>query len=108
MPYKDPSFTSGDIIRIWCNNLNDKEQLEVFLFFITVYPGLILTNEQLSDIFEIIDEFTSNTLFSLAVKGITAYMKILRMFLHKTCINLIFDSPAKEDIIKCVTKFLNK
>lgn len=38
MPRADRTFTAGDLIRFWCNNLDRGEQIEVFVFFVIVLP----------------------------------------------------------------------
>ncbi len=106
MPRKDQTFTPGDVIRIWCNHLDGEEQNWVFLFFFTVVPGIWLTNDELTAIFEIIEKETSNYLLKFIIKTAIKYMSSIRTILNESWVNMVFSSPIKEEVIACITKRL--
>ena len=104
MAKKDKTFTSGDIVRIWCNHLTAKEQIDIFLFFFFIFPGIALDNETLRDIFDEVKKRIPNFAFKLIMRFSFAYLKVIRRVFNKAMANIIFDSSAREEVIECILK----
>ncbi len=107
MAREDPTFTSGDMVRFWCNNLDKSEQRWVFLFFWTVVPGILLTNEEIEDIFGLLGDVIGGGLSKLAQLGIFIFLKTIRRWLNVTWTELIFANPnMRKEVIKCIDETL--
>lgn len=104
MGREDPTFTSGDIVRIWCNNLDEEEQKWVVIFFITVVPGIFYSNKQVIEVYELITQFVKNKLLTRLIKFAIKNMRILRRILNVEWANMIFESPLRKEVIKCIMK----
>lgn len=105
MPRKDRSFTAGDVVRIWCDNLDDNEQKEVFLFFFLIVPGILLTNSETLSILDIMKELAPNFIYRGIVMVVSQYLKIIRLIINSIWAELIFSNKrTKKEVIKCITK----
>lgn len=108
MGRKDPSFSSADIVRVWCNNLTPKEQSWTFIFFFTVVPGILLTDEELDFIFTVIKEGAPTVGAKLLIEIISFAMKPLRKILNTVWAGLIFDGPLEKEVLRCIFKRLDR
>ncbi len=106
---KDTTFTAGDIIRLFCNNLSKEEQNEVTLFFFVIYPGLLLTNGEVFGILNRLKDFIPSFLFRNVLSLFMIFVGEIRTFLNTLWVNIIFDNPeTKEEVIKCIDGRLKK
>lgn len=109
MPRDERTFTSGDIVRFWCKNLDDNERLWVLVFFWTVVPGIILTDTQIERIFDFIGTFVGGKLSKIALNGIFFFLKPLRLWLNTTWVKLVFANPdLRKEVLACIEEALSK
>ncbi len=100
---KDTTFTAGDIIRLFCNNLSREEQKEVTLFFMVIYPGLLLTNSEVFGILGMLKGFTPSWLFRNVLSLFMIMVGEIRTFLNVTWANIIFDNPeTRKEVEACI------
>lgn len=104
MAREDRTFTSGDIVRLWCNNLDKEEQDWTIIFFLTVVPGIYLTNAEVIAIYEKVAEFIKNRYMKLVIKYAIKHMKVLRRFLNSEWANLVFEGPLRKEVLECIKK----
>lgn len=107
MAREDPTFTSGDIVRIWCNNLDKREQNWVVVFFLTVVPGIMLTTRQIEDIFNIVGTIVGKRSVAIIIDLLLAFLAPMRGWLNSTWAELIFtNEDMREEVLKCIQKKL--
>lgn len=107
MPRKDSSYSSSDIVRIWCNNLTPVEQRWTFVFFVIIVPGILLTDEEIDIIFNLLEEFAPDLKTKAVIFTISKLANFLRKIINVGWASFIFRSPLKDAIIKCIFKRLN-
>lgn len=106
---KDTTFTAGDIIRLFCGNLSKEEQKEVALFFMVIYPGLLLTNSEVFVILAKLKSFTPSWLFRNVLSLFMIMVGEIRTFLNTTWANVIFDNPeTRKEVIACIDARLKR
>lgn len=106
---KDTTFTAGDIIRLFCNNLSKEEQKEVSLFFLVIYPGLLLTNSEVSAIVNKLKGFTSSYLFRNVLSLFMMFVGEIRTFINTIWVDIVFDNPdTKKEVINCINERLKR
>lgn len=104
---KDTTFTAGDLIRIFCHNLDSEEQKEVTLFFLVIYPGLLLTNAQVAAILARLKGFMPNWLFRNVLSLFMIAVGEIRTFINKSWAEIIFNNPdTRKEVINCIDKRL--
>lgn len=103
MARKDRSFSTADIIRLWCFNLTDEEQNEVLLFFWLIVPGILLDNTRIESIIRIIQEIVSNRLLRLILAVLERYLSLIRRILNRWWVEIIIkNEKIKKEVIKCI------
>lgn len=106
MARKDRSFTPGDMVRFWCNNLEKDEKWWVFLFFYLIVPGILLTDEELDAIFKMLVNALPDPIARTVIGIIRRLAPLLRRIIQRVQVELIFSSPLKDEIIRCIDKSL--
>lgn len=106
MGRKDPTFTPSDIVRFWCNNLESNERWWVFLYFYLIVPGILLTDEELDAIFEMLQAALPGQVSRAVIGILRRFVPWLRRLITRVQVEIIFYSPLKEEIIKCIDKIL--
>lgn len=100
---KDTTFTAGDIIRLFCSNLDKEEQKDVTLFFLVILPGLLLTNSEVFLILGKLKDFTPSWLFRNVLSLFMIMVGEIRTFLNTTWADIIFENPnTRKEVIACI------
>jgi hypothetical protein len=105
MPRKDPSFSGGDIVRLWCHNLNENEQNEILLFFLLIVPGILLTDFQTRAILLKIERVVPGRLMKLLVRFFIRYTAQLRLIINSLWAEIVFENElTRKEVIRCIEK----
>ena len=105
MSRSNRTYSGGDIIRIWCYNLEKNEQNEVFMFFLLIVPGILLTNLETLAILDKIGLILRSRLFRTIIFFIKRYLAILRRVINSLWADIIFTNKlTRKEVIRCVEK----
>lgn len=109
MPRANLSFNSADLVRIWCNNLDKEEQLDVLLFFYFIVPGIYLSKSELDDMFDFFSKHVKTGLTPFVIGLLKKYSQAIRTFLNVFWTQVIFGRPAiRKQIMLCIDKRLEE
>ena len=99
MPRIDKTFSSADIIRIWCDHLTKREQVEVWFVFVFVI-GELLTEK-------LIGEFSKSMLDLFRVLKKNILTRAIIFVINET-IRLFLEDKMIKVLNECFTKELRK
>lgn len=105
MPTTNKTFSGGDIVRLWCNHLTQKEQNEIVLFFLLIVPGILLTDAQLTLILTTIRKHMPGRIMRGVISLLIRYSRFLRGIIHEVWANIIFENEdTRREVVKCIEK----
>lgn len=105
MSRSNRTYSGADIIRIWCYNLEKNEQNEVFMFFLLIVPGILLTNLETLAILDKVAIVLRSRLFRTIIFFIKRYLAVLRRVINSLWADIIFTNKlTRKEVIRCVNK----
>lgn len=101
----DRTYSSGDIIRFWCHNLDNKEKNEVIRFFWIIVPGLLVRLDLVRIILEKVAGVAPQRVVRVIARVVSILLKILSGVGVRTWVNILFqDKSTREAIVQCIKK----
>lgn len=102
----DRTYSSADIIRFWCNNLDSREKNRVVLFFWIILPGMLLRINFLRVILDRMSEILPIRQLRTLTRIISILLRILEGVSPGAWTSLIFSDPeTKRIVVQCIRDY---
>lgn len=106
---KNTTFSSSDIVRLWCEHLDHREVTEVLLFFWVIAPATLVTDDDVDRVLESIGSIRGGSrILSRFSWVIGRLIRILRRVLISLVIDLIFSTKMSDTVVKCIDSRLKR
>ena len=103
IPPKHKTYSDADVVRIFCNHLDNKEQRNVILFFV-VYFSLAFLRSDVATLLEIIP---ASRLVTRALRVLLFIFDRLQIF-ESEVLGLVFSGNMLKQVALCLQKELDK
>lgn len=97
------TYSDADIVRIFCQHLDEKEKRNVLLFFITYFSFLIIE----SDLLELLNFIPAKRLITRAIKLLLQIFNSSGSFESEILASL-FEGKMFKEVAKCIESELTK
>jgi hypothetical protein len=94
---KDLTFTSGDVIRFYCENLTEKEKDDVQFFFYIILP----LTQGIEVLLDVIERNVKDPRIKLVVKSIQILWKAV-LAIAPEALSFAIPESIKKEVIKCL------